>query len=128
MGERAQKVVIRSERAIAYTDHWGAHTCFHQLFDGPNKVLCEIAQVIEDDKDEQSLHDRIVWYDPCYIEGGYLVDFDRCHMLLYSWDKQALQEGLRRVQQAWPDWSIEVVDDAPDDFLKYLDTRGIEKP
>ena len=62
--------------------------------------------------------------DRDFAEGGYLVDFDRRTILLYSWDRELLDGLVGDLKSAWPDWLIEATDEGVPDFQRYVEKRA----
>lgn len=125
MAERSQKVVVLDGVVSAYTSRWGGCTCYQNLIEGPEWVLDEMSNAVQvDDEDsEDNDCDRIEWYS--YVDGGYLVDFDRTTVLVKSSDKEALNAHLPVLMEAWPDWTFQVSADVPEEFHLYLESVGI---
>ena len=113
MGERAQKVVIRENRVELSWTQWGGQSCAVALLGGTAGSQSDL-----EDSDPTD-----AWMDPAFAEGGYLVDFDRKAMLLYSWDGELLRSVIERLPAIWPNWSIEMVQDGIPDFRNHIDCR-----
>lgn len=114
LGERAQKVVIKGGRIERYRSQWGGQACPEVLLDGPAGL--------DEDLKESRREDQ--WMDPDFAEGGYLVDFDRRRILIYSWHNDLLERLMEDLKPAWPDWSIEAVEEGVPDFQRHVDTRS----
>ncbi len=117
MGERGQRVVIKDSIVSRHYSQWGGQTCMSGLSDGERGLRADLATCKEFD-----------WVIPEFAEGGYLVDFDTRHMLLYSWDQPELDRILPRIRAAWPGWSIEIVPDGVPDFIRHVETRKLVVP
>jgi hypothetical protein len=110
MGERAQKVVIRDGRVTLYRDRWGGQSSIDVLRDGPTGLQNDLAESSPNAE----------WWDPAFAEGGYLVDFDRKCILLYSWDAALAESCLSVISSAWPGWSVTVAPEGVPDFQAHV--------
>jgi hypothetical protein len=115
MGERAQKVVIRDGIVSKYFAQWGGQHCADELLGGAG----DFNLPADSNRPESD------WMDPVFAEGGYLVDFDRQRILLYSWDQAYLETALPLVERAWPQWIVEKVDEGVPEFKRYVETRTV---
>jgi hypothetical protein len=115
MGQRAQKVVVRSGRTHIYYDGWGAEDCEASLLAGLESLEREWAR-----------YQEAGWISPAYCEAGYLLDFDTRTMLFgpgcfYPEEAPEYFDALRaRLQQAWLSWKIAFVENVVSDFQAYL--------
>jgi hypothetical protein len=82
MGERTQKVVLRDGQVLKYWSRWGGQSCVDELVAG----FQGFADNLSFDRSETD------WMDAVWAEGGYLVDFERKKILLYSWDRDYLEK------------------------------------
>jgi hypothetical protein len=69
------------------------------LLDGADAIGTEVA------KSEPNPE----WMSPEFAEGGYLVDFDRRHIIVYSWDLEFIARLSEQLRSVWPDWDVGAV-------------------
>lgn len=110
MGERAQKVILRDGQILKYWSRWAGQTCAGELLAGPE---CFTVKFDRADTD---------WMDSVWAEGGYLVDFERRKILLYSWDKTYLAGVMPELFKAWPGWELKMVNEGVPDFKEYVES------
>ena len=74
MGHRANYVLVRDGEAKAFYDQWGALGCIYAFAGGP-------ADAVAITEAAQLTNELLDW---AFAEGGYLIDFDKQHAIVFG--------------------------------------------
>ena len=101
MGERAYKVLIYNRHLdVNYTSSNGRRVAL-KAADGPETLVSTFGEAVPLER----------WMADCWIEGGYLADFDRRVLLLLPSHEDTLAVALSEAPAGWPGWDIRAVGD-----------------
>lgn len=112
MSQRADFVIIRENKANAYTDEWGALGCIYMFGDGPDSAVQQTANMEE-----------MTVLDAVFTEAGFLIDFDQKTAIVFgypSFGEELGEKGaqidtaisknelayLQHITPNWPGWHL----------------------
>jgi hypothetical protein len=144
MGHRANFVLIRDSRAVAYHDQWAALGSTYAFAGGPGDAESVAVQA-------EPTRELLDW---AFAEAGYLLDFDEKRAIVFGYPEplnaalddldgsddellgqasaldDALQRGpldfLRYIAPQWAGWFLEWDGRGVDAFAVHLTRRGID--